>query len=507
MAEIEGARILSFIESTSQRSPIRAIIGSPAGVVTRRLELALTLGAFGCGVTDVTDVNEPPAVTITIPAANASFMSGDTVTFVGSATDPEDGALDGASLVWTSSLDGPLGTGATLRPANLTPGQHVIRLTAIDARGLSAFVERDAGVRVRWTQISAGGEGNAGHSCGVAVTGDAFCWGLNFSGQLGISAIDDYMTTPRRVAGSRKWLTISAGMLHSCGVATTGEAYCWGYNFGGFLGVGTTQNERAPVLVLGGHRWTKVITRGLTCGITTAGEMYCWGNNSSGAVGNGVTGNIQSTPALVLGGHSWSDLSVGWQHTCGVTIEGEAYCWGDNSGGKLGNGSTTATSTPVLVAGNRKWSRISAGMFHTCGRTSANEAYCWGFNFGGQLGAGTTAETSSIPLAVVGGHVWNSIAGGNFSCGVASSGNGYCWGENASGQLGDGSTTSRSTPTAIAEVGGWRALSAGSASSPHTCGVKATGEGYCWGYNRYGQIGDNSVTLRTTPVLVLPPGR
>src|SRR5437867_1680401 len=138
-----------------------------------------------------------------------------------------------------------------------------------------------------------------------------------------------------------------------------------------------------------------------TCGLTAAGATYCWGDNTSGQLGDGTT-TERLTPALVAGGVSFATVSAGGIHTCGVTAAGAAYCWGGNNGGQLGDGTTTERSSPVLVAGGVSFAAVSPGDYHTCGLTAAGDAYCWGANVYGELGDGTTIDRAS-PGVVAGG--------------------------------------------------------------------------------------------------------
>ena len=191
---------------------------------------------------------------------------------------------------------------------------------------------------------------------------------------------------------------------------------------------------------LGGH----------TCGVTAAGAAYCWGNNSNGQLGDGTT-TPRLSPVLVAGGVSFAAVSAGESHTCGVTAAGAAYCWGDNFFGQLGDGTTTRRLSPVLVGGGVTFAALRAGNVHTCGVTAAGAAYCWGYNVYGELGDGTTTDRSS-PELVAGGVSFAAVRpGAAHTCGVTAAGAAYCWGSNGSGQLGDGTTIDRLTPVRVVQ--------------------------------------------------------
>ncbi|MFA7478696.1 MAG: hypothetical protein WC184_12550, partial [Acidimicrobiia bacterium] len=138
----------------------------------------------------------------------------------------------------------------------------------------------------------------------------------------------------------------------------------------------TTTAEPEPELVV----WAQT-TAGAnhSCGVTTAGDAYCWGYNGSGQLGNGNS-TRQTTPVKVLGNHSYESISAGNNHTCAVSIDGDAYCWGAGANGRLGNGNTIDQNAPVKVAGNHSFVSIAAGANHSCGVTTAGDAYCWGYN-------------------------------------------------------------------------------------------------------------------------------
>lgn len=274
--------------------------------------------------------------------------------------------------------------------------------------GTSTPIEVPGGRRFR--QVSVGAE----HVCGTTTSDVGFCWGANNHGQLGTGGASS--EAPVRIAGGLRFQQVDAGGQHSCGTTTDDKAYCWGDNISGQLGDGTRTRRPKPVPVAGDLRFAQVLAGGgefadmqhtepdeaHTCGITKEGKAYCWGNNTSGQLGNGTSTFGQLRPVAVAGARRWRVVSPGWLHTCGVTVFDVAYCWGGNTHGKLGNGSVNPSSIPVRVAGALKFNRVSASLrgHSSCGTTTDNRAYCWGWNSAGQLGDGTRTDRSTpVPVA------------------------------------------------------------------------------------------------------------
>ena len=234
-----------------------------------------------------------------------------------------------------------------------------------------------------------------------------------------------------------------------------------------------------------------------TCSLTSQGDAYCWGLNTDGQLGSGVQSASSAVPILVTGGVTFSSLIPGASHTCGMTSAGTAYCWGRNAEGQAGLGSASGSTTPEAVLGSVIFASLTGGFNNTCGLVSTGAAYCWGSNVQGAVGDGTTTKRT-VPTAVIGGLTFTSLsARGAHTCGLISSGAAYCWGSNDRGELGDGSTTDRTSPTPVAGGLAFAEITTGGA---HTCARTAAGAAYCWGMNAQGQVGDNSSIDRLTPV-------
>jgi prepilin-type N-terminal cleavage/methylation domain-containing protein len=243
------------------------------------------------------------------------------------------------------------------------------------------------------------------------------------------------------------------------------------------------------------------------CGLLATKRAYCWGKNEFGQTGNGTTSAAVETATEVAGSTTdWVAISRNYEHACGIREPGRAYCWGNNVDGNLGNGTLVGSLSPIEVLGvgggtsYTDWVMIRAAWQFSCGLRSNGRAYCWGDNGWGQLGDGTNLD-SRTPVEVGGGFTdWVSISGyGSGMCGVRSTGQAYCWGRNDYGQLGKGIGGDSSVPT---EVSGseidWTSITYGWRAS---CGIRKPGIAYCWGANDYGALGSGIAS----PTIVLAP--
>jgi alpha-tubulin suppressor-like RCC1 family protein len=351
------------------------------------------------------------------------------------------------------------------------------------------------------------------HSCALTTASRIYCWGWNVFGQVGDGTTGFAHPTPGLVAGGLQFRRVSAGEYRSCGIALDDRAYCWG------------SSSLTPVVVPGGHLFRQVSV-GIehTCAVTTDGRAYCWGLNNLGQFGTGVhdpSDNYHPVPEPVAGGHLFRQVSAGGYHTCGVTTDNRAYCWGGSGSGQIGDsvkgGETCAKDggafpvlcrkSPALVAGGHRFRQLEAGggpgqadPGHTCAVTTDDRAFCWGFNAHGQIGNGNL-NNAYWPKRVAGGLLFRNVTAGVYdSCGATTDDHAYCWGGNLFGEIGDGTTTQRLTPTLVAGGHPFNQISAGEA---HTCARTTAGAAYCWGDNGTGQLGDGTTITRLKPRAVL----
>ena len=240
---------------------------------------------------------------------------------------------------------------------------------------------------------------------------------------------------------------------------------------------------------------------GFTVAIADNGNAYAWGDNLLGQLGDG-TNVSKSSPVLVLGGNIFRSVVAGARGAVGLTPGGVLYAWGGNLSGQLGDGTVVGKSSPVLVLGGFKFKEVSAASNAFFGISESGDLYAWGDNTSGSLGVGDVVSRSS-PVLVLGGKKWKAVAGvGTSAFAIDSSGDLYAWGGNSAGILGVGDTTPRSSPVLV--LGGlkWVQVSGGGqGGSP--LGVTGSGDVYAWGFNHNGQLGVGDTTSRSSPVLVL----
>jgi alpha-tubulin suppressor-like RCC1 family protein len=244
--------------------------------------------------------------------------------------------------------------------------------------------------------------------------------------------------------------------------------------------------------------------------VVAGGALYTWGSNYYWQLGNGGAGvscvdgfaTCSNGPVAVTPPATWTRFSGGFLHGCGLDAAGAAWCWGSGYAGQLGNGLSTSSSVPVAVSGALTFSQIhvSLGGDLTCGVAGGNALFCWGTGYNGQGGTGGSINTASVPYRVSPAQTFNAVAVGELhTCALDNANAAFCWGDNRFGQVGDGTMTQRNLPTAA--LGGRTYVQIVSGLA-HSCALDAGGVAYCWGSS--GQIGRTAATLadQATPVAV-----
>jgi cysteine-rich repeat protein len=412
----------------------------------------------------------------------------------------------------------------------------------------------DAGCLLDWSSCEAAGRCGDGlvqapqEECDGLEAGET-CLTLGFFG--GDLVCDDCVRE-----GCLGLTAVDGGFYHTCALDHQGNAWCWGSDIEGQLGNGTgisTTPLPSAVVMPAGVRFASLEPgkEQFTCALDTAGNAWCWGDNNFGQAGDGTTMDRIAPVAVVMpSGRSFSSLGCGYHHACALDTTGNVWCWGRGTYGQLGRGNTDSSLSPVAVTmpPGVTFASITAGTNHTCGLTVTGVPYCWGMNTQGQVGDGTTTDRwvptlvtlplnvrfsavdaagySNMALDLVGNlYTWGtyalarsggsmyqpglaqmptgvtfaSVRGGEFhACALDPSGAAWCWGEcSAEGECGTSGGTGLIKPVAMPAATTFTGLGLG---ARHSCGFNAQGALWCWGRNNYGQIGDGTTVSRTTPV-------
>jgi hypothetical protein len=384
---------------------------------------------------------------VRLNAAGDTLFKGDTIQIHGVAVDSGGTPIPGLNV----RLDAGTGTAARLldatgRIAAELPGQATFQ-ASVPGTGVSARVE--VTVTEPFVQVV----GGALHICALTTTGAAWCWGSNGTGQVGLPATDTIAPRPAYVTGAPALTKLVASGGGSCGLASSGDVYCWGTFGSARLGPGAVR--------LGGAvRFRDVAANfGKVCGVTADDVLYCWewtglqgapqqvdtpagarsvfGNTDYVCVA-GTAGGVDclegayggppvSVPEALVSGSAYGE------YRCAQSASGATYCW-------------TRFSSPARLAGSYLPGTIAQAAQHGCVVAANGEARCWGSNNYGALGNGGISYTYSDPVnatPVTGGLTFSAVAAGGYgyehfhSCGIAN-GSLYCWGTNQELQLGNG---------------------------------------------------------------------
>ena len=340
------------------------------------------------------------------------------------------------------------------------------------------------------------------HSCAITLEGNVYCWGDNEQGQLGNgSTIDSVYPVSVETPGGVTFTDIVAARYHTLAIDESGQVWGWGSNSAGQLGIGTSTNSTIPEMVLGleGVSIEKVST-GIahTLALDVNGQIWAWGNNNSGRLGDG-TEMDRLSPVQVSGPQNvvFNDVAAGVYHSVALDTDGQAWAWGNNAFGKLGDGTTVNRLVPtaVMMPTNVSFTNVAGGSDHTIALSSTDGVWAWGSNEIAQLGSGSMLS-SATPVQVdfaVGSQIKTIMTGHYHNLAITSENELWGWGSSSSGRLGAGFTTATvEAPTALQtpENTGFYLLSA---NRNHSLAISlGSSKVYAWGRNDNGQLGNGT---------------
>lgn len=351
---------------------------------------------------------------------------------------------------------------------------------------------------MNWQSIAAGSQ----HSCSVDSRGQLTCWG-DMTANVGVPttpACSAYETQPS--AAGRRWAHVCAGGRFGCGLDDTGVIWCWGRGDFGQLGQGDYLLQPAPVAVYPDWTWQHVSCgRSHVCAVRRDGSLWCWGKNDQGQVRGDSSASMFNLPQPVDLSQNWSVAVAGSSHSCALDVDGKMSCWGDNTRGNCGVGSSEPRIiVPTPIATEGPFIRASASR-HTCAVHLNRSLWCWGVGDNGILGVNNIYD-SPLPVQVGTAIDWQQISTGTVhTCGIRGSGELYCWGAKGA-RLGFTSTVDVLVPQQVGTDTDWSEVTAGLNQSS---GRRLPGV-YVWGRNDYCQVASTAAphANQFTPMAILP---
>jgi len=349
----------------------------------------------------------------------------------------------------------------------------------------------------RWIRIAAGGD----FTCGIREGNTLWCWGAPDFGDLGTGAVSQKLRPQQIGKPTSGWVSVTAGSDHACALRRDTTLWCWGDNGEGEAGIGSpADNVTRPhqVTTPAADGWVSAAAGGgHTCATRADFTLWCWGLNFDGQLGTGTTASENlphqvTTPAA----DGWASVAAGAGHTCAIRGDGTLWCWGFGPDGELGIGGTTDQGLPqqVTTPAADGWASVAAGAGHTCAVRADATLWCWGSGFFGQLGTGgTVGQPLPQQVTTPAADGWTSVAaGGFFTCALRTHAL-WCWGDNDDGELGIGGTASQPVPrrVPVPSRNGWGLIAPGDF---HACAIRAGHALWCWGYNAAGELGLDSTT-------------
>ena len=352
---------------------------------------------------------------------------------------------------------------------------------------------------------------------GLVVTPELWVWGEGGYGRLGTNNSTTRSTPVTTSAGGTNWKQVSSGPTHTGAIKTDGTLWMWGAINDGRLGINNagTGTQNIPVTTFAGGTDWKQVSAGNehTAAIKTDGSLWIWGGAGNGKLGTNDTTPKRTIPATTFsGGTDWKQVSASGSTTAAIKTDGSLWIWGSGGQGKLGINNENDRSIPVTTfAGGTNWKQVSCGNQHTSAVKTDGTLWTWGRGGdsgleGGNLGTNDNNLNRLTPVTTfTGGNNWKSVAIGNFfTAAIKTDGSLWTWGSGTEGKLGINNTNIRSIPvTTFAGGNNWKQVSC---IDKHISAIKTDGSLWVWGLNSSGQLGDNTIITRSTPVTTFAGG-
>jgi hypothetical protein len=384
----------------------------------RRLIIGVVAAVAACGGDSAGPDGLTPVAALTIADLPDTLLTRQTLQLTASAADDDGSLLPDRPLAWMSSDPDVVSITAGGTLTARTPGVATISVGTGAAADSANVVVRS----LNFAHVFAG----PAVSCGLEVTGDAWCWGNVGAEGYGNGSLDSARTlVPLRAAKGHAFASLAVGYANTCGVELSGSVVCWGANGSGELGEGTTASDQ-PVTVPGISDAVQLVAGwSHYCARTSAGAVYCWGSKEWKQSGLDARSHATPPHAVSLSGRA-TDLSAGDYHTCAL-VSGVSYCWGADYSRQLGNDTTYDRLVPVLAATgdgvNHVWAEVEASESYTCGRDAAGAMYCWGT----LQGNGDNDQLEWLPARLLNGITVSDVAAGSYNrCAVTASGTAWC---------------------------------------------------------------------------------